>query len=256
MRFGGRWALHQAVHVLGDRIVGQLRRHVVGAHALAALRPGLAAVLGEPDAAGRDRDPDPLRVARIDDDRMQAGQIGAATHPHLALGVIPQRAHHLPDSAVVARPEQSAGQRAAPDHAGLVRAAGHQRPDARRAPGQRPAPHVVLLEALGLRRIGRCRDLLPTVGGRAMHLDAEMAVVERGIVPAVARIGQRQGDVVAEEVGAFDRPAGRVRAPPGTDPCASKRAAYRSCSTSGQSLEDIDAGRLRRPDRTAASDRG
>src|SRR5207253_6387004 len=125
-----------------DGVVGQLGRRILGAHALAALFPARAAVLREPDAAGRDRDPYAPRIARIDTDRMNAGQLGAAAHPLLALGMIPQRADHFPALAVIWRAEQPAWQRAAPDDARLVGAAGRERPDARRRPLDGTAPHV------------------------------------------------------------------------------------------------------------------
>ena len=143
-----------------------------------------------------------LRIARVDADRMDARQVGAAAHPLLALGMIPERADHLPALPVIGRAEQAARQRAAPDDAGLVGAAGRERPDARRAPVERPAPHVVLLVAFRLRRIGGSGDLLPAVRGRAVQLDAEVAMIERRIAPPVAPVGQREGDVVAEEIDA------------------------------------------------------
>src|SRR5215470_6829893 len=51
-----RAALRQAVHVLADRVMRLLGRHVLGAHAFAAQRPVVAAVFGTPDPAGRDSD--------------------------------------------------------------------------------------------------------------------------------------------------------------------------------------------------------
>src|SRR5262249_14920738 len=160
-----------------------LRRGVFGPHAFAAQRPAGAAILGEPDAAGRDRDPHTLRITRVHADRMDAGQVGAAPHPLFALGMIPERADHVPALPAIARTEQPARQRSTPHDAGLVAATGLERPDARRAPIERPAPHVVLLVALRFRRIGRCSDLLPPVSRRAVKLDAEMTVVERRVTP-------------------------------------------------------------------------
>src|SRR5215831_6136152 len=117
---------------------------------------------------------------------MDAGQIRAAAHPLLALGMIPERADHVPALPVIARAEEPARQRSTPDDAGLVAATGLERPDACRAPIERPAPHVVLLVALRFGRIGRRSDLLPPVRGRAVKLDAEMTVVECRITAAVA----------------------------------------------------------------------
>src|SRR5215470_3146729 len=128
---------------------------------------------------------------------MDARQIRSAPVPLLALGMIPQRADELPTLPAVGRAEQPAGQRPAPD---VLLAAGGQRPDARGAPVDRTAPRIVLLVALRLGRIGRCRDFLPAVGRGTVELDPEMAMVERRIAPTVAPVGQREGDVVAEEI--------------------------------------------------------
>ena len=102
--------------------------------------------------------------------------------------------------------EESARQRSAPDDAGLVGTARLERPDARRGPVERPAPHVVLLVTLRLGRIGGCRDLLPAIARRAMQLDAEMAVIERRIAQPVATVLEREGDVIAQEIDPRDLP--------------------------------------------------
>src|SRR6476659_11391106 len=119
-----RLALRETIDVLGDGIVSLLGRGVFGAHAFAAQAPACAAILGEPDAAGRDRNPHALGIARVHADRMDAGQVGAASHPLLALGMIPERADHVPTLPMIDRAEESARQRSAPDDAGLVGAAG------------------------------------------------------------------------------------------------------------------------------------
>src|SRR5512132_482149 len=103
--------------------------------------------------------------------------------------MIPKRPDHLPAIAVIRRAEETARNGSAPDHAGLVETAGLERPNAYRAPRERPAPHVVLLVAFRLGRIRGRRDLLPTRRCRAVQLDAEMAVIESGIMPPVARGG-------------------------------------------------------------------
>src|SRR5262245_4057886 len=133
-----RRALHEAVDVLGDRIVRLLRRRILGPHALAAQAPACAGILGEPDAAGGNRDPGALGIARVDADGMKAGQVRPAAHPLLALGMIPQRADHFPALAVIARTEKPARQSPTPDDTGLVDTARGERPDARRAPIERP----------------------------------------------------------------------------------------------------------------------
>src|SRR5207245_6790457 len=128
----------------------------------------------------------------------KAGQIGAAARPLLALGMVPQRTDHVPALAMIDGAEESARQRSAPDDAGLVGTACLERPDARRGPVQRPAPHVVLLVALRLGRIGGCRDLLPAIARRAVQFCGAMALVERRIAQSVAAVLEREGDVVAQ----------------------------------------------------------
>ena len=44
-------ALHQAMDILGDRVMRQLRWHVLGAHSLPTLSPARTGILGEPDAS-------------------------------------------------------------------------------------------------------------------------------------------------------------------------------------------------------------
>src|SRR5262245_20489161 len=107
---------------------------------------------------------------------MNPRKVGTPTHPLLALGMIPERAHHVPARAMVARTEQAAGLGATPDDAGLVGTACRKRPDARRRPGERAAPHVVFLQPLGFGRIDRRRNLLPAGRSRAVQLDAEVAM--------------------------------------------------------------------------------
>jgi hypothetical protein len=60
--------LHQAVDILSNRVVGQLRRCVFGAHTFTALCPSRTAILGEPDAPRRHCDPRALRIAWVDTD--------------------------------------------------------------------------------------------------------------------------------------------------------------------------------------------
>jgi hypothetical protein len=47
-----------------------------------------------------------------------------------------------------------------------------------------------------------------------VKLDAEMAVIERRVMPAVALVAQRERDVVAEEIDARDLPSALRRAAP------------------------------------------
>src|SRR5262249_57120570 len=106
----------------------------------------------------------------------------------LALGMIPERTDHVPALPMIDRAEEPTGERSAPDDASFIGTAGLERPDARRVPIERPAPHIVLLIALGLGRIGGRGDLLPAVARRAGQLDAEKAVIERGVAQPVAGI--------------------------------------------------------------------
>src|SRR5216683_2371213 len=137
---------------------------------------------------------------------MNAGQVGATTHPLLALGMIPERTDHLPAVAMIDRAKQAAWQRAAPDDARFVGTAGLQRPDARRAPRERSAPHVIFFEALWLWRVGGGRNLFPIRRRRAMQFDAEVTMIERHKVAAATLIRQRKTDIVAQEVHLRDVP--------------------------------------------------
>src|SRR5262249_57371452 len=83
----------------------RLLRKVPGDDAVHALAPGRAAVLGEPDAAGRDGDRQPRRVARPRADGVEAH----AARPRRPLGaprVVPEPAHQLPRAAPVAAAEE------------------------------------------------------------------------------------------------------------------------------------------------------
>ena len=82
---GRRGALREAVRVLPAPLVGLIGRRVVGAQALAFAVPRFAAVGAEPEAAARDAEPDDVGVARVDEDRVNAGIVGAAADPELAV---------------------------------------------------------------------------------------------------------------------------------------------------------------------------
>src|SRR5262249_13126334 len=131
-------------------------------------------------------------------------------HPLPALGVIPERAHQVPALPAIARAEEPARQRSAPNDAGLVPATGLERPNACRAPIERPAPDIVLFVALRFGRIGRRSDLLPPVVGRPMERDAEMAGVECRITPPVATVVQRKGEVASKNLDRRDLPLPRL----------------------------------------------
>src|SRR6516165_222096 len=112
--------------------------------------------------------------------------------------MVPERAHHLPALAVIFGAKEAAGERPAPEDPGLIRAAGRQRPDARRAPLDRPSPHIFLFMSFGLGRISRSGNFLPAaVRLGPMQLDPEMTMIERRVMAPIAGIAERQGDVVA-----------------------------------------------------------
>jgi hypothetical protein len=64
------------------------------------------------------------RVAGIDADGMDSGMVRAAAEPCLAPRVVPERAIQLPRVPAILGFEEAAGQRAAPQDAGFVSAAG------------------------------------------------------------------------------------------------------------------------------------
>src|SRR5262245_24053608 len=239
-----RRTLRKTMDILGDGVVGLLGGSVFGPHAFAAQAPAGAAVLGEPDTPGGDRDPHAPRIARVDADRMDTGQVRAAPHPLLALGMVPERADHVPALPAIARAEEPARQRSAPDDAGLVAAAGLERPDARRAPTDRPAPHVVLLVALRFGRIGRRSDLLPSIRCRAVKLDAEMTVVECRITPPVATVAEREGDIVSQKFDPRDLPLLRLARDRQQTFAGRNENRIAHSSASRQSLKDVDGTRL------------
>jgi hypothetical protein len=123
----------------------------------------------------------------------------------------------LPRFAAIVRSKQPAGDRAAPQHAGFVVAAGFEDPHQLQLPGDLDAAHraAVRLTALGRRRILRHAALLPRLAGvaRGVKLGAEMIVLDRGVKPAVAPIGQHHGHVVADERLTIGRPSAGRAAP-------------------------------------------
>src|SRR5262245_55963807 len=121
--------LRQPVHILRDGIVFLLGRHVGRPHSFALQAPGLASISRSPHPAGRYAEPHGAGIARVDADGVDAGQIGAAAEPHLALGVIPERTDELPARAAIARAKEPARERAAPQETWLLRAARLERPD-------------------------------------------------------------------------------------------------------------------------------
>ena len=107
---------------------------------------------------------------------------------------------------MVARAEEPAGYRAAPQEAVLFGASGFERKDINQGVGNILAPAVTVDGALGLRRIGRRGDFRPAAVFAAVQLGAEMSVVERGVSVSAAPVVESERDVVAEKVDAGDAP--------------------------------------------------
>ena len=202
-------ALRHHVRVLDVGLELAFGRHELRAHAGGGGLPARAAVARGPHPAARHAHLHVTGIARIDQHRVNAGMIGAAAEPLLAPRIVPQRPVERPRLAAVIGTEQPARQGAAPDHAGLVRAAGRERPDQLQRPLGRRAFHRRLRRvAFGLVGILRRRHLVPRGAAvrRSLQLDAEVAVVQRGEQVAVPRVVHRQRDVVTEKTGAGDVP--------------------------------------------------
>src|SRR5262245_11229600 len=93
--------LHQAMHVLANRVELQFLWNVFGSHSLAAHIPGFSAVSGDPNATGRDSDADVLRVAWVNAYRMNARPLGSIRSPQFPFRMIPQRTVQLPRITIV-----------------------------------------------------------------------------------------------------------------------------------------------------------
>ena len=128
-------------------------------------------------------------------------------------GVVPERARPASrtrrESVERKRPP---GIGAAPEDAGLVRAAGLEGPDHLKTFRDGDFSHRVLngFFAFAERRVGRRRDFLPGDAAilGAVDLGAEVAVADGDVDVVVAGIGQDDGEGVADEGGVDDLPAG------------------------------------------------
>ena len=194
-------ALHHAVGILGFWRLHQLRRRVVGSHALGVGAPGHSAIRGDPHAAAGDRHHHAVAVPGIHADGVDSGHIGAAAHPLPAFRHVPEGLHQVPGGAEILAPEEAARQRAGPEHTGLRREPRRQAPEADEAPGDLAAHEVLLHVTLGRRGIGGHAEFLP--GGAAIpgavQLGAEVAVVQGRVPGAVTGILHGQGDVVPQK---------------------------------------------------------
>ena len=161
---GARGALHDAVRVL-DVGSSALGRHVLGEHAVACAVPVSPPSRAEPDAAARDAEPDDVAgCARIDADRVDAGMVGAAAEP-LACGPGgPTATRRAPSCRRRRGAEQAAGDRAAPQHAGALRALRAPRRCIDLPRDRRVAHRIDVDDVLGLRRVrgtGRSSQVAP-----------------------------------------------------------------------------------------------
>src|SRR5579883_1824909 len=192
-------AAGEAMDVLGDRLLAQLRRHVFGTHAAVDDAPGGAAIAARPDARRRDADPDVVGGARIDEDRVDAGLLAAGdAEPFPPLRHAPQRLDEGPALAAVIGAEEPARHGAGPEPA--RNAALLERPDLAQGPGMR-----IVRRVRGLRREGRGRELAPVPAGfAAPELGAEMAEIERRMERALRR--QHRRHRLAEEMHGVDFP--------------------------------------------------
>jgi len=98
---GGGGAGDHAVRVLDVDVIGALGRHEVGAHAIGRQWPGRPSVARLPDAATRHCNRDMARIARVDDDRMDAGVVITTPKPGPSPGFVPKSLAQLPASATV-----------------------------------------------------------------------------------------------------------------------------------------------------------
>src|SRR5262245_554232 len=96
-------ALDDTVDVLNVGIVRLFGRHVCGPDAVGAAVPGTAAIGRDPNATAGNADRNVSRVARIDADRVDAWQIGAAAKPLFSFRIEPERLDKLPSGPVVGR---------------------------------------------------------------------------------------------------------------------------------------------------------
>src|SRR6185312_2378396 len=171
-----RGTARQAVDILGNRVLAQLRWHVFGIHAAVDELPGGAFVSRRPHPRRRHADADVAGIARIDEHGADAGLLAAGDAvPFAALGHAPERLVQRPGIAAVVRAEKPAGHGARPQAPGD--SAGLEYPDL----AERPRVGIVLA-VLRFGRKHRRRQLTPGAGAvAAPQLGAEMAEIERRV---------------------------------------------------------------------------
>src|SRR5438105_2240955 len=158
-----RRALHEAMHVLGDRIELVFFGSIFGSHSLAADIPRLSCIASDPHTARRNANVHVTRVARIDADGMDARPLRAVRPPLFAPRVAPEWAIQFPRVAIVFRFEEAAWHRAGPDQSRLIGATGRKTPDEFQRPVECFSEEWNRLGYVSFRhrRILRRRDFLP-----------------------------------------------------------------------------------------------
>ena len=151
------------MRILRAHVVGLIGRHVFRAHSFTVAAPRLATILGDPDASAGNANANDVRVARIDNDGMNARIVGATTDPTFSIRMTPEALDERPAIAVVGRMKQATGDRAAPGLIGVVRPARLECPDGLDVPRNRFVAHgIEILDVVGLLRILRRRALFPS----------------------------------------------------------------------------------------------
>ena len=193
-----------AVHAVADLRgrVGDL----LGPQAAVHRPPRRAAVVAAEGAGRRDRDEDPARVARIEEDRVQAHPAGARL-PHGGRLVRAQPRQLLPRLAAVLRAEQRGVLDAGVDRVGV----GERRlqmPDARELPRARRAvvPQVSAGDAVVDELVPHRLPRLATVVGALDQLPEPAAGLRRIQPIRVSGRSLQVVDLPAPEVGATDVP--------------------------------------------------
>src|SRR5439155_19933009 len=201
---GRAGAADDPVRVLDHRIFCLLRRHVRREHPAGRDRPRLAAIVRLPSSTARDPDENTPRLARIDADRMDAGEIISAAEPLPAFRLVPERTQQPPRIAAVRRVEKPARNGSAPERLGLAWVRLEyphliEAPRHRRARGGAP-----IVDVAGLLRPLRRRHLLPGLAliHRSMQLGSEVTVPHRGVDGSVPL--QYRGHCRAEKRDAGD----------------------------------------------------
>ena len=173
------------------------------------LRPRFSTILRAPNPTTGDGHAHHVRITRINANGMDSRNIGPTAQPLVAIRVPPQAFHQLPGVTTIRRLEQSAGHGTSPQGAlGFRSTPTFQRPDQLRGPIHVLAPAIFVDQALGLLRIFRRGNFYPLLFAliAPVQFDAEVPVVEGGIIGAVARVAQHQRHVITQKMLVRDFP--------------------------------------------------